>query len=165
LWYFRSPFIVFGEDALSHLEQVSGKRAFIVTDTVIVGAGFLQMIQDLLAKVGIESAYFAQVEPEPSMDTIRKCADSLRGFEPDWVIGLGEGSCLDAVKAAWFLYERPDVELDAINVIEQYGLRKKARLMTIPTTAGSGSEGFPGSHHYGSRRWSQAGVGFMGICG
>jgi hypothetical protein len=27
MWFFRSPLVAFGEDALSHLEQVKGKRA------------------------------------------------------------------------------------------------------------------------------------------
>jgi alcohol dehydrogenase class IV len=47
---------------------------------------------------------------------------------------------MDAAKAAWILYERPDVDLESIAPFEQYGLRAKARLLTIPTTAGSGSE-------------------------
>jgi acetaldehyde dehydrogenase/alcohol dehydrogenase len=47
---------------------------------------------------------------------------------------------MDAAKAAWFLFERPDIPLEAINPLEEFGLRSKARLITIPTTAGSGSE-------------------------
>jgi alcohol dehydrogenase class IV len=64
----------------------------------------------------------------------------MLAFGPDWVIGLGGGSCQDAAKAAWFLYERPDIKLEEINPIEHYGLRSKARLLTIPTTAGAGAE-------------------------
>ena len=140
MWFFRSPFIVFGEDALSHLEQVTGRRAFIVTDAVMEKLGYVQKVQDRLAIAGIRSAYFAEVEPEPNLKTVRACARAISDFEPDWVVGLGGGSSLDAAKAAWFIYERPEIELESVNVIEQYGLRAKARLMTIPTTAGSGSE-------------------------
>jgi alcohol dehydrogenase class IV len=64
----------------------------------------------------------------------------MTGWSPDWVVGLGGGSSIDTAKAAWFLYERPDVELEAINPAQEFGLRQKARLITIPTTAGSGAE-------------------------
>jgi alcohol dehydrogenase class IV len=61
-------------------------------------------------------------------------------FEPDWVIGLGGGSCIDAAKASWLLYERPDVDPAAINPFDHFGLRAKARLIAIPTTSGTGAE-------------------------
>jgi alcohol dehydrogenase class IV len=40
----------------------------------------------------------------------------------------------------WVLYERPGLEPEAINPVETLGLRQKARLITIPTTAGTGAE-------------------------
>lgn len=140
MWYFQSPKIVFGEDALSHLESIQGKRAFIVTDARIVQIGLARVVEERLARAGVETQVYSQVEPEPSTSTVRHCAEAISQFAPDWVIGLGGGSCLDAAKAAYFLYERPDVELEALNPLETYGLRAKARLMTIPTTAGSGAE-------------------------
>jgi len=38
MWFFDSPKIIFGEDALSHLEQIEGKKCFIVTDPGIIKA-------------------------------------------------------------------------------------------------------------------------------
>jgi alcohol dehydrogenase class IV len=64
----------------------------------------------------------------------------MRAFEPDWIVGLGGGSPIDAAKAMWVLYERPDVDPAAINPIEQFGLGAKAHLLTIPTTSGTGAE-------------------------
>ncbi len=29
MWYFDSPHVIFGEEALSHLAQLSGRHAFI----------------------------------------------------------------------------------------------------------------------------------------
>jgi alcohol dehydrogenase class IV len=140
MWFFRSPKIVFGEDALSYLEQIQGKRAFIVTDRIMESLGFVKIIESHLTVAEIQTACFEQVEPEPSLETVHACTEEMRLNEPDWVIGLGGGSCLDASKVAWFLYERPDVDPRAINPIEDFGLRARARLITIPTTAGSGSE-------------------------
>jgi len=47
---------------------------------------------------------------------------------------------MDAAKAMWILYERPDISPDAISPLQRLGLRQKARLICIPTTAGTGSE-------------------------
>jgi len=47
---------------------------------------------------------------------------------------------MDAAKAIWVLYERPDMEPAAIGPMGELGLRKKARLITIPTTSGTGAE-------------------------
>jgi alcohol dehydrogenase class IV len=93
-----------------------------------------------LAAAGIESAVFAEVEPNPSLQTVRRAAEQMATYQPDWIIGLGGGSAMDAAKAAWLLYERPDADPTAINPMEDYGLRQKARLIAIPTTSGTGSE-------------------------
>jgi alcohol dehydrogenase class IV len=140
MWYFRSPLIAFGEDALSHIEQTICSRVFIVTDAVMQELGHLQRVIDRLESCGGVYAYFAEVEPDPDVETVRRCAARMQEFAPDWVIGLGGGSCLDAAKAAWFLYERPDVDLASVTPFETFGLRSKARFATIPTTAGSGAE-------------------------
>lgn len=140
MWYFHSPKIVFGEEALLELSQLNSERAYIVTDSVMLELGFLGQVQDRLAQAGIESAFFSQIEPDPDLETVGRCAAAISAYGPDLVIGLGGGSCLDAAKAAWFLYERPDVNLAAVNPFEFFNLGRKARLVCVPTTAGSGAE-------------------------
>ena len=39
MWIFNSPKVVFGDDALEHLENIQGHRAFIVTDSNMVQFG------------------------------------------------------------------------------------------------------------------------------
>jgi len=140
MWFFNSPRIVFGEDALEDLEHLEGQRAFLVTDANMVKFGFVHRIQGYLGEAGIESQVFSEVEPEPSLQTVRRCAETMTAYQPDWIIGLGGGSSMDAAKAAWLLYENPDADESAINPLETYGLRSKARLIAIPTTSGTGSE-------------------------
>lgn len=140
MWFFNNPKIIFGEDALTWLGQIKGSRAFIVTDQSMLDLGFVGKVQEQLAAAGLSWAVFAEVLPDPDADQVMRCAAAMLRFAPDWIIGLGGGSSLDAAKAAWFAYERPDVPLEAINPIEEFGLGRKARLITIPTTAGSGAE-------------------------
>ncbi len=140
MWFFKSPEIIYGEDALSYLDELPGSRAFIVTDPVLHSLGFTERIAEHLRKAGMEVGYFAEVEPEPSLQTVRRGAEQLTAFAPDWIVGLGGGSAMDAAKAMWVLYERPDIEPDAIAPFLYLGLGRRARLLAIPTTAGTGAE-------------------------
>ena len=140
MWFFKCPEFCFGEDALTQLASLPGKRAFIVTDENIVALGFVTAVQEQLASANIESQVFAEVEPDPSIQTVKRGADAMLAYEPDWVVGLGGGSSMDAAKAMWILYERPDLQPEEINPFDELNLRQKARLICIPTTAGTGSE-------------------------
>ena len=140
MWFFNSPEIIFGPGALDYLEEVRGQRVFLVTDANIEALGFVDLVRQRLAKAGLECQVWAEVEPDPALQTVQRGAAAALAFEPDWIIGLGGGSCMDAAKGIWVLYERPDLTPDGINPIERLGLRQKARLIAIPTTSGTGAE-------------------------
>ncbi|MGD0855222.1 MAG: iron-containing alcohol dehydrogenase [Dehalococcoidia bacterium] len=138
--YFAVPFVVFGDDSLQYLSSVMGKRAYIVTDKTIVKLGLVNLVLEELKKAGIVCQVFDEVEPEPSTQTIVKSAKIAQGFQPDLVIGVGGGSCMDAAKATLVCYAQPDLAPDAISPSSFFNLRSKARLICIPTTSGTGSE-------------------------
>jgi len=140
MWWFQSPKIAFGEDSLEALKELEGKRAYIVTDKVIRSLGYVDIVLKYLNEAGFDVEVFDEVKPEPSIEDIIAGAERLSNFSPDWIIGLGGGSCMDAAKAMWVLYERPDINLADISPLLKLGLRKKARLVCIPTTSGTGSE-------------------------
>jgi len=140
LWWFTSPRIVFGEDSLEQLNTIEGKRVLIVTDPVVRRLGMVDVVVAELKKEPRSIEVFDQVEPEPSFENVEKAAAFARGFQPDLIVALGGGSCIDAAKAAWVLYERPDLAVDAVSPLTKLDLRKKARLVAIPTTAGTGSD-------------------------
>lgn len=140
MWFFRSPEIVFGEGSLDYLAQIKGSKALIVTDQNIVALGYVEKVQAKLAEAGIETAVFAEVEPEPSLQTARRVAHMAWSYEPDLIVGLGGGSCIDAAKAGRFLYERPDLDLDRLSPFEDLGMGVKGRMIAIPTTSGTGAE-------------------------
>lgn len=140
MWFFRSPEIIFGDGALDHLTELQGTKAFIVTDANILALGLVEMVQAKLSQAGIETAVFAEVEPNPSLETVQRGAEVALAHEPDWIIGLGGGSSMDAAKAIFVLYERPDLAPDDIAPAGGLGLRQKAHLIAIPTTSGTGAE-------------------------
>ncbi|MFX0090612.1 MAG: iron-containing alcohol dehydrogenase [Candidatus Hodarchaeota archaeon] len=142
MWYFTiPPKIIFGENALEGLseELEDAKKILIVTDKVVRGLGFLDKITDNLKTK--EILVFDDVEPESSLETIRKGSQACTSFEPDWIIALGGGSVIDTAKGIWFSYERPDLDLLAdFDPFEKLGLGCKAKLVAVPTTSGTGSD-------------------------
>jgi len=140
MWHFVSPRIVFGEAALSSLEDINCKRALVVTDQTLVQLGIVERVTGLLSKKGVETLVFDQVEPDPTLTSVELGVQAANSFNPDWIIGLGGGSPMDAAKAIWVLYERPDLIPAGINPFIELGLRQKAHLITIPTTSGTGAE-------------------------
>jgi len=141
LWELTLPrTLVIGEDALDYLRCLRGERALVITDRVLASLGLAERVASLLREAGLEVRVFDRVEPEPSRRVVEEAVHLAREFEPDWIIGLGGGSCMDVAKAAFVLYERPDLTLDEIAPLAELGLRKKARLLNIPTTSGTGSE-------------------------
>ena len=140
MWNFVSPRIVFGEGALDALDELEGRRALVITDKIIVQLGLVDKVKAHLDSAGIEVHIFDEVEPEPSVQTVQRGAEVAREVEPDWIVGLGGGSPMDAAKAIWVLYEQPDIEPAGISPVMELALRQKARLITIPTTSGTGAE-------------------------
>ena len=140
MWTFCSPKVTFGEGALEALAELSGKRALVVTDRTLVALGLVDRVTACLAKAGIEAHVFDAVEPDPSVQTVLQGAEVAQEIRPDWIVGVGGGSPMDAAKAIWVLYERPDLVPAEIVPFITLGLRRKARLVTVPTTSGTGAE-------------------------
>jgi len=139
MWYFKNPFLIFGEGALDYLEQLPIKKVFIVTDKVMQQLGF---VERLLKKLkNIPHQIFDEVEPDPSLETVIKGAKLCQEFGPNYIIGIGGGSVMDAGKGIFFLYHYPDQTLESINPFMPYEeLHTKAKYITIPTTSGTGAD-------------------------
>lgn len=131
-----------GNGSFEELRNIDCKKAVIVTGKgSTTRNGSLQHAEAMLAEVGVEYKVFEGVEPDPSIDTVRKGAAFISEFQPDWIIGLGGTSSIDAAKAMWVLYEHPDLSFE--QMITPFGipeLRKKARFAAIPSTSGTGTE-------------------------
>jgi alcohol dehydrogenase class IV len=99
---FSCPHIVHGKGALERSMKFlsgTGRRSLIVTDKDMVKFGHADTIREMLEYIGYEVEIFDEVEPDPSISTIEKGGEVALEFKPDWLIGLGGGSCLDAAKA------------------------------------------------------------------
>ncbi|MHA1166652.1 MAG: iron-containing alcohol dehydrogenase [Candidatus Hodarchaeales archaeon] len=146
MWIFNSPRVIaFGSDALDELQSLvdQGTKVLIITDKNIEKL-FLDKLTTPLKESGFEWKVFSDVEPDPSLETCKRAAAAADEYKPDWFFALGGGSVIDTTKAAFFIYERPDVDISGVLPFDYYGLRKKARgIVTIPTTSGTGAEVTP----------------------
>lgn len=132
----------FGENALEHLKSLIGKKAFIVigSDRTIKD-GTIGKIQSYLKEAKIESTVFSGVEADPSVATVMRGAAEMTAYQPDWIIGVGGGSPIDAAKAMWIFYEHPKFTFaEAAKPFSLPTLRTKAQFAAITTTSGTGTE-------------------------
>jgi len=143
--------IFFERGAIQYLEKMQNiSRAFIVTDPSMVELGFVEKVLYYLRKRNdyVHSEIFADVEPDPSFDTIRRGVAAMEAFKPDVIIALGGGSPIDAAKGMQLYYEQPDIDIEALKTkfmdIRKRAYKipplKKTKLVAIPTTSGTGSE-------------------------
>ncbi len=131
-----------GVGTLAELKNLKGKKAIVVIGGNSVRKnGVLDKSLDYLKQAGIETSVFEGVEPDPSVKTVLKGADTFKQFNPDWIIGLGGCSAIDAAKAMWIYYEYPDTKFeDIVKPFSVPQLRTKARFIAIPSTSGTGTE-------------------------
>ncbi len=115
------------------------KRAFIVTDDF--GGKIARRVANNLEAAGFETQIWAGAQPEAPLPNVEACAEAMSPFKPDLIVAVGGGSVIDGAKAAWIRYARPDItDLGNITLFTPLGLRKKAILVAVPTTSGTGSE-------------------------
>ena len=151
-WFKVPSKIYFEKNSTQYLAKMPNiSKAFIVTDPGMVKLGYVDRVLYYLRKRAdyVHCEIFSDVEPDPSIETVRKGAEMMAKFQPDVIIALGGGSAMDAAKGMWLFYEYPDSEffglkqkfLDIRKRIVKYPhLGEKAQFVAIPTTSGTGSE-------------------------
>ena len=142
MWFFFSPSIIYGPDSLDFMENISGEKCFIITDKVIKELGYLKILTDVLDKLGKRYEVFDDVVPDPREEGVLKAREQCLNYSPDLIIALGGGSVMDTAKVVWCLYEFPEFALDDVHAFRSdlYDMGKKAKMVAIPTTSGTGAE-------------------------
>ena len=154
-WFKVPSKIYFERDSIQYLQSMGGmERVVIVTDRTMLDLGFVEKSAHQITARGNHVTYqlFADVEPDPSIETVRRGTELIRSYKPDTIIALGGGSAMDAAKVMWLFYEQPEV--DFRDLVQKFmdirkrafkfpQLGRKARFIGIPTTSGTGSEVTP----------------------
>ena len=154
LWFKVPRHIYFKRGAVDlALRELKGKkRAFIVTDRYLFNSGTVSVITKVLEEINIDYQIFFDVKPDPTLATIKQAMDIVNSYQPDVIIALGGGSPIDAAKIIWLKYEQPHTNFEDISmrfmdirkrICQIPELGKKAVMVAIPTTSGTGSEVTP----------------------
>jgi alcohol dehydrogenase class IV len=144
--YLSKTKIKSGEGVSSIIDEELRRRGaenpLIVTDANIVELGVLDPIEEALLSGGAEYIIFDDVVPNPKAETFAAAVDQFSAEGCDSVIAIGGGSSIDTAKAISILVENGG------EISEYYGVDNVPEpvsfpLVTVPTTAGTGSEVTP----------------------
>lgn len=145
-WDFPVP-IAYGPGRISEIGdrclRMGVSNALIVTDKGSVNLPFINLLQSNLSQSGVSSDVFSDISPNPRDEEIGIGRSAFRNSNHDAVIAIGGGSAMDGAKAIcltarneidlWaFEWEKPPAKINADAAFP--------RLITIPTTAGTGAE-------------------------
>lgn len=125
---------VLGEE----LRLLQAKKVMIITDKGLVKAGMIKKVTDIIEKEGISYIIYDEIEANPKDHNVEACAEKAREASVDTVVAFGGGSPIDAAKAVIVLVRQG-------GKVREYQGKGKIKddclpLITIPTTAGTGSE-------------------------
>ena len=124
--------VYFNKQSIQVLEEITGSRAFIVSDSIMEKLGYLQNVVDYLIKAGISSIVFLGVRPDPDVNVIAEGLKLYGKSDADVLVAMGGGSAIDTAKGilyfAWKLESSAGREM------------KKPLFIAIPSTSGTGSE-------------------------
>lgn len=134
------PTILSGAGAINDLAaqlQGKGKKALLVTDSIMAKIGNVEKVTRLLTEAGIAVAVYDEVNSEPTDSIVAKGTALFQENGCDMIIALGGGSPIDAAKAIGVMAVSPGRISDYMQQVIQAEI---PYLAAIPTTAGTGSE-------------------------
>lgn len=124
--------VYFNNQSLQLLKQITGTRAYIVSDSIMETLGYLQKTVEYLSEAGISSTVFTGVRPDPDVKVIADGLKLYRESGADVLIAIGGGSAIDTAKGIlYFEWKHGSVAGNEI---------KKPLFIAIPSTSGTGSE-------------------------
>lgn len=132
--------IVYGENALQNAKPLLsdfGKKALIVTDRFMVRLGSVKRVTDILDELNIQYTVYDDINSEPTNLLIDKGVEIYKKENCDFLIAVGGGSPIDAMKAIGA------VVTNGGSINDYYGKVisiPTPPMVAVPTTSGTGSE-------------------------
>ncbi|MCB1339794.1 MAG: iron-containing alcohol dehydrogenase [Pseudooceanicola sp.] len=151
--------LIFGSGQRAALGKVAaklGKRALVVTDQRLAEAADFRAMVAAVEAAGLSVRVDGSTLPDVPVETAVASADAARDFEPDLVIGVGGGSCLDMAKCVAVLLMHGGKPQDYYGEFMVPG--PVMPLIAVPTTAGTGSEATPVAVLSDSERQLKVGI-------
>ena len=138
--------IRFGANAVkelpAYLKQNNLKHPLLVTDPVIAELSFFKEIISDLKQQGLSVEVFSDIHKNPVKSDVIKGGDVFDTTKRDSIVGIGGGAALDVARAIVLrINHREDLfKYDDLIGGDIYLTNDVPHFVTIPTTAGTGSE-------------------------
>jgi len=138
--------IRFGAGAIAelpgHLTANGLSRPLVVTDPMVAQLGFFHEIRRVLEGKGISVEVFSDIHKNPVKSDVLKGGEAFAAAARDSVIGIGGGAAMDVARAVVLRVHHPRDLFDYDDLIggDQYVTEEVPYFITVPTTAGTGSE-------------------------
>jgi alcohol dehydrogenase class IV len=145
MFEFQAPTkALFGPDTTKQLgkevKALDVQKVLIVTDQGIIDAGLLNAVLAPLEEVGIRTAVFDQVQPNPTDQTALDGAAQAKVSGAQAIIALGGGSPIDAAKAIAVMTTNDGPFEDYCSAGADPWPNTPLPIIALPTTAGTGAE-------------------------
>ncbi|MCL2615934.1 MAG: iron-containing alcohol dehydrogenase [Dehalococcoidia bacterium] len=135
--------VMFGVGALAslgdQLKMLESKKAIIITDKGVTGAGITSKVESVVKEAGVQCAVYDDCLSDAPTDTIPLVAGAVRAAGADAIIALGGGSSIDTAKAASLIIKNDRPITPDITAPDKPPA-PDVPIITIPTTSGTGSE-------------------------
>ncbi len=130
------------EELPDYLVKNNLKSPLIVTDPVVSSLDFFKKIITDIKSKHIAVDVFADIHKNPVKSDVYKGADAYDQSKSDCIIGIGGGAAIDVARAiALRINHREDLFVyDDLIGGDVYVTNEVPHFITIPTTAGTGSE-------------------------
>jgi alcohol dehydrogenase class IV len=133
------PEVCVGKGSVERLGCLEPARVLVVASGSTRRSGALERVTaQLKGAAALDVMELAGGEPRAA--AIIASRERVASFAPEWIVAVGGGSVLDGAKFLWAQFELPELLLSGTIAAPIGPLRRKARLIAVPTTAGSGSE-------------------------
>jgi alcohol dehydrogenase class IV len=144
---FNFPTVIrFGAGAVkelpAYLKNNGLQKPLIVTDPVIAELSFFKSIISDLKQAGISVEVFSNIHKNPVKSDVYKGTEHWDATDRDCLVGIGGGAALDVARAIVLqINHREDLfKYDDLVGGDIYVTNDVPHFITIPTTAGTGSE-------------------------
>ena len=142
--------------ALGTVTAALGSRALVCTDASFGATREFADLVRLLEGAGVQVTAFTEVLPDVPVHQVAQCAELAARVDPDVVVGMGGGSCLDLAKAVAVVLTHGGEPSDYYGELRVPG--PVLPVVALPTTAGTGSEVTPVAVLTDPERVSKVGI-------
>ncbi len=137
--------LVYGVGIIGNIEKAVArfgmKRALLVTDAILAGAGLVEKVKKGFQNTGIDIAsVFDNVPPNSTLQTVQDCAAQGVADGCNMVIAVGGGSVIDTAKVANLVMKKGGKVQEHMGAYLLDSNESLFPSIIIPTTAGTGSE-------------------------